>query len=305
MIKTTSSLHEDRSVTLHDTVEQFLAEGRLLGKSPSTLESHRNALRQFGKFWGDRDLREAVPADLETYAREVLGRVSRETAYAYLSPVRALFRHLAERNLLLVDPSRQLPMPRMANRPLGRVLSQEEMKRLLDAPDVTTETGLRDRALLELLYSTGLRLSEVQQLKVADLGEDSLTVRSGKGGKDRVVPLGKKASGWVRRYLGGARPEPWAGVEEVFVGLRGRPFGKGRLRQIIHGLGLRAGIPEVTCHAIRRTMATDLLRAGANPKEVSAILGHGDLKSLSRYVRIASREVKETHQKTHPREGDR
>jgi site-specific recombinase XerD len=167
------------------------------------------------------------------------------------------------------------------------------------------EDGLRDRALLELLYSTGLRLSEVQKLKIADLGEDALTVRLGKGGKDRVVPLGKQAWGWVKRYLGETLPKPGSGAQEVFVGLRGRPFGKGRLRQIIHGLGLRAGIPGVTCHAIRRTMATDLLRAGANPKEVSAILGHGDLKSLSRYVRIAAREVKETHQRTHPREGDR
>jgi integrase/recombinase XerD len=305
MSKTTSSLSKDHSVTLRDTLERFLAEGRLLGKSPSTLESHRNALRQFGKFWGDRDLREAVPADLETYAREVLGRVSRETAYAYLSPVRALFRHLADQNLLLIDPSRQIPMPRMANRPLGRVLSREEMKRLLESPDVATSEGLRDRALLELLYSTGLRLSEVQKLRIADLGEDALTVRMGKGGKDRVVPLGKQAWGWVKRYLGGAHPEPGSGAQEVFVGLRGRPFGKGRLRQIIHGLGLLAGIPGVTCHAIRRTMATDLLRAGANPKEVSAILGHGDLKSLSRYVRIAAREVKETHHRTHPREGDR
>jgi integrase/recombinase XerD len=299
-----SSLPEDRSVTLLEAMEPFLAEGRLLGKSPATLEIHRNALRQFGKFWRDRDLREAVPADLETYARAVLGRVSRETAYAYLSPVRALFRHLAERNLLLADPSRQLPMPRMANRPLGRVLSQEEMKRLLDSPDVSTVAGLRDRALLELLYSTGLRLSELQKLKVSDLGEDAVTVRLGKGAKDRIVPLGKQAWGLVNRYIDEARPDPEPGLEELFLNLRGRPFGKGHLRQIIRGLGVRAGIAEVTCHAIRRTMATDLLRAGANPTEVSAILGHGDLKSLSRYVRIAAREVKETHRNTHPREED-
>ncbi|MCI0656272.1 MAG: tyrosine-type recombinase/integrase, partial [Acidobacteria bacterium] len=221
MSKSSSSSREDRSVTLGNTLEQFLAERRLLGQSPSTLESHRNALRQFGKFWGERDLREAAPADLEVYAQEVLGRVSRETAYAYLSPIRALFRHLAERSLLLVDPSRQIPMPRMANRPLGRILSREEMNRLLGSPDVATAVGLRDRALLELLYSTGLRLSELQRLKIADLREFALTVRLGKGGKDRVVPLGKQAWGWVKRYLGEARPKSASGVEEVFVGLRG------------------------------------------------------------------------------------
>jgi integrase/recombinase XerD len=302
MSKTTSSLPEDRSVTLDVAVEQYLADEQLSGKSAATIQAHRNALQQFGKFWGRKDLREATAGDLDTYAREVLGRVSRETAYAYLAPVRALFRHLAVRNVLLIDPSRLLPMPRMANRPLGRILSQDEMKRLLESSDVTSTVGLRDRALLELLYSTGLRLSEVQKLRIADIGEDAVTVRQGKGAKDRVVPLGKQASEWVRKHIHEARPP---GVEEVFVTLRGRPFGKGRLRQVIHGLGVRAGIPEVTCHAIRRTMATALLRAGANPKEVSEILGHGDLKSLSRYIRIAAREVKETHRKTHPREGDR
>jgi len=307
MRKTTSSSPADRTVTLSGVVETFLAEEGLTGKSPATIQAHRNALRQFGKFWGERDLREAAPADLEAYARELRGRVSRETAYGYLAAVRALFGHLAEKSILLVDPSRTLPLPRMNNRPLGRVLSREGVARVLDSTTVSTPIGLRDRALLELLYSTGLRISEVRKLKMADLGEDAVTVRAGKGGKDRGVPLGQKAFGWVDRYvkegrpaLAGARPQ----TEEIFLGARGGPLGIGRLRQIIRRLGERAGVGDLTCHAIRRSMATHLLQAGANPKEVSAILGHSDLTSLSRYVRVAAREVKETHQRTHPREID-
>jgi integrase/recombinase XerD len=288
-------------------VEEFLSRERMEGKSASTLKSHENALRQLGKFWGDRDLREATPRDLEAYAQGVLSRVSKETSYGYLSAVRALFGHLAEMGVLLLDPSRNLPMPRMTDRPLGRVLSREEMKRLLESPDVTSPTGLRDRALLELLYSTGLRLSEVQKLRTLDLGGESVRVRAGKGEKDRMVPLGKKAAEWVERYLKEGRPAlgaPGPDREELFLNAHGRPFGKGHLRIVLRTLGERSGIPGVTCHAIRRTMATDLLRTGANPKEVSAILGHGDLKSLSRYVKIAAVDVKATHQATHPRELD-
>lgn len=307
-MKTTDSLSGGRSVILTESIEQFLSQERITGRSESTLTSHANALRQFEKFWGDRDLREATEEDLATYAQGLLSRVSKETSYGYLSAVRALFAHLAEMGVLLLDPARNLPMPRMTDRPLGRVLSQKEVRRLLESPDVSTSAGLRDRALLELLYSTGLRLSEVRNLQIRDLGEDALTVREGKGGKDRVVPLGKEAQSWVGKYIEEGRPKlgvPGPQTEELFLNVHRRPFGKGHLRLVLRTLGERSGIPGVTCHALRRTMATDLLRAGANPKEVSAILGHTDLRSLSRYIRIAAVEVQETHRKTHPREQDR
>jgi integrase/recombinase XerD len=302
----TDSWSPDRIVTLSQAVEDFLSHERIQGKSASTLRAHANALRQFGKFWGDRDLREATAQDLEQYAQALVSRVSKETAYGYLSGVRALFGHLAQTGILLLDPATSLPMPRMTDRPLGRILSPEEVKRLLGSPDTSTPTGLRDRALLEVLYSTGLRLSEVQQLRLTDLGEEVITVRAGKGQKDRAVPLGRKAAQWLSRYLKEGRPHlsPGPEIQELFLNAHGRPFGKGHLRVVLRALGTRAGIGDVTCHALRRTMATDLLRAGANPSEVSAILGHGDLKSLSRYIRIAQAEVKETHRATHPRELD-
>jgi len=284
----------------------FLEHLRLQGRAAATLRAHSNAFRQFGRFWGERDVREVTESDLETYARQVLARVSRETAYLYLSALRALFRFLVARDVLLLDPSAGLPMPKMHDRLTARILSPAEMTRLIESPDVTKPVGLRDRAMLEFLYSTGLRAKEHREVQVADLGDDAAAVRGGKGGKDRVVPVGKCAMEWVRRYLAEARPRFAAyrpGVEQLWITAWGKPFGQIVFQQYLRALGKAAGIESVTCHMIRRSMATHLLAAGASPQEVSAILGHEDLRSLSRYVRVAQREAKETHQKTHPREG--
>jgi len=299
------SLFGDRTPTLPAARAAFLDHLRLLGRSEATVRAHHNALGQFAKVWGERDLREAMPSDLEAYARSVLGRVARESAYVYLNGLRSFFRFLVESGVLLVDPAAGMPMPRMRERMTGRILSREEMTRLVESPDVGAPQGLRDRALLEFLYSTGLRVSEARRVKVADLGADSVTVRGGKGGKDRVVPVGIAALRWVRKYLAEARPllaVRRAPVEELFVSDLGNPFGKQMFAIHLRELGEAAGIPHLTCHTIRRSMATQLLAAGASPQEVSGILGHSDLKSLSRYVQVASRELKETHQATHPRE---
>ncbi len=304
-MKETRSLGADHTLTLEAARSAYLDQLRLLGRSEETLAAHANALGQFAKFWGERDLREAALVELEAYAREVKERVSRETAYLYLGSVRALFRFLAESQKILVDPAAGLPMPRMRERLTGRIFTREEMTGLIESPNPSTRVGLRDRALLELLYSTGLRASECRKARACDLGEDAVTVRAGKGGKDRVTPVGKRAMAWVRRYLAEARPafavyRP--GVEELWISRWGKPFGETVFGQCLRKLGAAAGVDHFTCHMIRRSMATHLLAAGASPLEVSKILGHEDLKSLSRYVRVAAREAKETHGKTHPRE---
>ncbi|MBI3097141.1 MAG: tyrosine-type recombinase/integrase [Planctomycetes bacterium] len=288
----------------------FLDSLRLSGRSEATLKAHENALRQFGRFLdgaGLSDLRDVTPSHTEAYARQVQDRISRESAYVYLNSVRVLFRFLVERNVLLVDPSSSLPMPKMRERLTGRILTPDEMTRLIESQDAATPTGLRDRAMLEFLYSTGLRVSEHRRVKSQDLGEDSVTVRGGKGAKDRVVPVGVRAMAWVRRYIMEARTrfaEYRPGVEELWLTRWGKPFGEQMMQIHLRALGTTVGIAYLTCHMIRRSMATHLLTAGASPSEVSAILGHSDLKSLSRYVKVATREVKETHARTHPRETD-
>jgi site-specific recombinase XerD len=283
------------SLPLERALAGYLDHERLEGRSPATLRARRNAILQFGKVWGDRDLREVEMSDLDAYGGSLTGRVSKATAYLYLASLRAFFRHLAQRQLILVDPAMHLRLPRMRSRPLGKVLTTSQMQRLLE-----TQVNLRDRALVELLYSTGLRISEARRLRLEDLGGDAVRVQAGKGSKDRKVPLGKLALGWIRRYVDEERPKTDA--PELFLNEGGRGFGEAHFRVRIRDLGRRAGLEGVTCHVIRRSMATHLLAAGANPKEVSSILGHEDLRSLARYVVSADLEVKETHRRTHPRE---
>ncbi len=304
-MKTTLLFGEGRTPTLSAAREAFTQHLRLLGRSEATIKAHANAVNQFAKVWGERDLREVSQADLEAYAKGLRERVGRETTYLYLSGLRLLFRYLAESHVLLVDPTVAIPMPRMSDRMTGPILSREEMKRLIDSVGPSTPIGLRDRAILEFLYSTGLRVTENRRVKVEDLGADAVTVRSGKGAKDRVVPVGVSALQWVRRYLSEVRPafaiyDPAA--PELWLTRWGNAFGEVVFQQHLRALGEAAGIEHLTCHTIRRSMATHLLAAGASPLAVSGILGHSDLKSLSRYVRVAQREVKETHEKTHPRD---
>jgi integrase/recombinase XerD len=290
---------------LEASLPRFLDALRLDGLSLATVRARENALRQFGKSWGIRDLREVAPRDLEAYARGLLTRVGRETACLYLVSLRAFFRFLVKTHLLLVDPSASLPLPRVSRGLVGRILGREELARLLDSPYVSRPTGLRDRALVEFLYSTGLRAGEARRVALADLGPDAVAVRHGKGGKDRVVPVGARAMTWVKRYVAEVRPSfaryrPEA--DALWLTHHGRPFSELVFQQQLRKLGGIGGVGHLTCHMIRRTMATHLLSAGASPQEVSAILGHGDLKSLSKYIQVAARDVKETHARSHPRE---
>lgn len=307
MSQPTFSLGTDRTLTLEAVLPRFLDALRLEGRSEATLWARENALRQFGKVWGERDLREVASGDIEAYTRGLLSRVGRETACLYVVSLRNLFRFLARAHLLLVDPSASLPLPRVSRRLAGRILGREEIARLVESPDVSRPTGLRDRALLEFLYSTGLRAGEMRRVAVVDLGDDAVAVREGKGAKDRMVPVGARAMAWVRRYVLDVRPSLARHLRperaELWLTHHGRPFSEPLFQQHLRKLGAIGGVEALTCHMIRRTMATHLLSAGASPQEVSAILGHGDLKSLSKYVQAAAREAKETHARTHPREG--
>jgi integrase/recombinase XerD len=238
------------------------------------------------RFLAGKKVGEVTTEDLEAWARSL--KVSRGTLRTYLSCVNRYFARLE----LLVPPS--VPLPRKAARPMGRVLSKAEIAALLEGCDVRRHAGLRNRALLELLYSTGLRASEVRRLRREDVDLEAglVTVRNGKGGKDRVVPLTTSAVAWLERYLRIRREH-----EILFLSRWGKPFGEVGFQQILRRLG-------VTCHVLRRTMATHLLEGGASPADVAGILGHVGLETLSRYARVGSKAVKAAHTRFHPREKD-
>jgi integrase/recombinase XerD len=312
MCAQTPSLTASRNHTLSDAAAAHLDKERLLGRSEATLKTYRGALYRLVAWLANQDVadaREVTSAHLEAYARTTLERVSRNSAHLYLRMVRTFFRDLAGAHRLLLDPAAQLAMPRLDRKHVGPILTREEIDRVLAGPDIGTPLGIRDRALLEFLYSTGLRVSEAWRMKTADVdpGEGSALVRAGKGAKDRVVPIGKAAVEWLVRYLAEVRPRLEAhrpGVEELFLTHHGRAFGDQMLAMHLKKLGRKAGVAmRLTCHVIRRTLATGLLRNGASPQEVAAILGHEDVRSLGRYVAFAAREVKEAHAKCHPREG--
>ncbi len=292
MVKTTDSFPPRRIGTLKEAKAAYLDHCHVSGNSAATLTARAGALRRFATFWGDKDVREVTPGDLEAYATLIRSQVSRETAYQYLACIRALFRFLAETHVILVDPAAGMPLPKMSRRVTGPTLTPDQMKRLIESA-----AGLRDRALLEFLYSTGLRLSEAKRVTLQDLGDGRVMVRGGKGGKDRVVPVGAGAMACVSRYLPQRKPTN----DALFQTDTGRPFGSAWLRQVIRKLGQAVGL-AVNAHTIRRSLATHLLAAGASPSEVAAILGHEDLKSLSRYAVVLAGEVKATHARTHPRE---
>jgi integrase/recombinase XerD len=246
----------------------------------------RKAISLLGRHLGGKDVREVTTEDVSGWAAGL--RVRPSTRRTYLSAVRTYFARLD----LLAPPA--VDLPRKSWRLMGRVLSKREVASLLDGCDAGRRAGVRDRALLEFLYATGLRASEVRRLRHADVdfAAGTLTVRSGKGGKDRVVPMTTSAVEWIRRYLAIREPH-----EILFLSRWGRPLSEVVLQQILRRRG-------VTAHTIRRTMATHLLQGGATPAVVAVMIGHANLETLSRYARLAGLDVKAAHQRFHPREND-
>jgi len=268
---------------------------------------------------------------LETQGLGRLSEVTRDTLEAYrlhlyharprgrplalasqnrkLCVVKAFFRFLAEERYLLVDPAAQLVLPRF-NRVLPAVPTEKEVRRLLAAPDVGTALGLRDRALLELVYSTGMRNTELRELCLDDLETDRRTVRirKGKGSKSRVVPLGREAAYWLDAYLSQGRPSfrPAPDQTRVFLTARG-PF---QTRQAVSDVVLRAarqaGLKKrITTHSLRHAVATHMLRRGAGLRHLQEMLGHASAGTTQLYTRVEITDLRRVHKKCHPRERGR
>jgi integrase/recombinase XerD len=220
--------------------------------------------------------------------------------------VQGLFRHLFKRGVLFHDPSASLEKPR-CRAPLPRgILKPKDMTALLRAPDVTTLLGLRDRAILELLYATGMRNAELIGLKLQDVEREAEQVRVlGKGNRERVVPAGRIALNWLWRYLEEARPRlargPNGGV--AFLSCRGSALTRCELNNIVRKHARRAGLPaHITPHALRHTCATHLLQAGAGIRSIQALLGHASLATTQVYTHVDITDLKKVHRAYHPRE---
>jgi integrase/recombinase XerD len=220
-------------------------------------------------------------------------------------PVKMYFRWLTRQNVLLYNPASELELPKMPKHLPQQVMTSREADQVINQPDVSETLGLRDRAMLEVLYSTGMRRSELAGLTVYDFDAERGTVmiRQGKGHKDRMVPIGERAIAWVRKYLDEARSdlvvEPDEGV--LFVGQLGERLTASRLSQIARQYIKSANIGKKgSCHIFRHTAATLMLENGADIRFIQQMLGHAYLSSTQLYTQVSIRQLQKVHALTHP-----
>jgi integrase/recombinase XerD len=289
----------------------FLESLRVRRYAPATLATRAQSLAVFFAFLAERhvaDVREVTREHVRGFAAWLAAKsYTDHTRCAHLAALRAFFAHPERTDAILVNPCADLVLPRIHKRLPRGVLTREEARRVLDAPDVQTRTGLRDKAILEVFYSTGLRLAELARLTVFDLDHRNgfVRVNRGKGGKDRIVPIGAKACGFVREYLAQARLE-WskANPDERALWLSGkRPHGPLKPQMIevmVKHCGRAAGV-RVTPHVWRHTCATHLVANGANLAAVQRQLGHKSLRTTQLYTRVAVPDLVAMHAKAHPR----
>ena len=218
--------------------------------------------------------------------------------------MRGFYRFLALDRRIAENPAAALRPPR-AWPPLPRYLSLDEVEALIAQPDVATPRGLRDRALIELLYATGLRVSELVSLRTGDLNLREQWLRcTGKGSKERIVPFGEQAGAWVRRYLADGRPRLLAGRSApwLFVSARGRRLSRAGFWKLLKAYGRRAGIARpLSPHVLRHSFATHLLARGADLRAIQLMLGHADLSTTQVYTHVLETRLRAIYDRFHPR----
>ena len=274
------------------------------GLSENTLAAYRCDLNQLAR-WLGKDLRAASEADLLGYLADRYARGYRTSSAARLiSSVKGFYRHLAESGHIGIDPSAHLQQPKMGRRLPGS-LSEDEVRSLLAAPDLENPLGLRDRAMLEVLYASGLRISELVGLTANAVNVRQGVVRViGKGGKERLVPMGQEAMRWIARYLADGRGELRGSAETaaLFPSNRGAHMTRQNFWYAIKRYAVKAGITRnISPHTLRHAFATHLLNHGADLRAVQMMLGHADLSTTQIYTHIAQARLKHLHRTHHPR----
>lgn len=277
------------------------------GLARSTLEAYRRDLDRFGRFAASAGLtspQELTPDHLEAHLGELRARYRDATVARALSAVRTFLQHLVAEGQLHTDPTRDLEGPKLA-RALPKLLSVAEVQRLLDLKPAPGPLGLRDRALLEVLYATGARVSEAVNLRLRDLPDGLTELRlHGKGDKTRLVPLGERARGALREWLRHGRDEvPGAPTrEELFLTARGGPLTRQGAWRIVRRETARAGLrTALSPHGLRHSFASHLVEAGADLRTVQELLGHASIRTTERYTHTDGEKVRALHRLYHPR----
>jgi integrase/recombinase XerD len=291
------------------TISSFLTYVKVeKGLSSNTVSAYRRDLVKFDVFAQKRKLSlEGVSRDdlVDFLASLYRLKLESRTVARHLVTLRNFFRFAQIQELITTDPSINLESPKI-RRSLPGYLRLEEVERLLEQPDSTTALGLRDRAMLEVLYSTGLRVSELIGLRVSDLDSKVGCVGCiGKGDKERIVPVGRKALLMVEKYLREARPKLLGrlrGSPTLFVNRRGVSLSRVGVWKILSGYGKRAGLRvSLTPHMLRHSFATHLLERGADLRSVQLMLGHADISTTQIYTHVVEERLKQIYKAHHPR----
>jgi integrase/recombinase XerD len=276
------------------------------GLAPNSLESYRRDLARLAA-WADgrgRAVEQLTRADLRGWIAELSREgLAPSTVSRAVSAARGLFRFLMLDGHIKKHPAEDLSTPQRGTH-LPRFLTEDEMDRLLSEPDVETAEGIRDRAMLELMYATGLRVSELVSLKLDDLDLDGGTITChGKGSKERRVPIGKSAAHWLERHIAlrRARTTGKRGGARLFLSGAGAPLTRQVAWATIKRYAARASLSDISPHTLRHSFATHLLQRGADSRSVQALLGHSDISTTQIYTHITDRHMRAAYDRFHPR----
>jgi integrase/recombinase XerD len=283
--------------------------------SLKTVEGRETHLGFFIQWCHERGLtrpQEITKPILERYQRHLFlhrkkdgNPLSARTQIAFTTPIRAWFKWLARANYILYNPASELELPRQERRLPRHILNVREVEAILAVPDLGTDLGIRDRAILEVLYSTGIRRMELIGLKLHDVDAErgTIMIRQGKGKKDRMIPIGERALDWIGKWQQDIRPGFATGADDntLFLTTLGEPFAPNRLTQMVRETIDAANIGKRgSCHLFRHTMATLMLENGADIRFIQAMLGHAELSTTQIYTQVSVRQLKAIHTATHP-----
>jgi len=309
---------EPKSIDHHGLMpylRHFLESSAASGLSPRTVEVRERMLTYFIQWCDERNLdhpQDITRPILERYRRYLYHYrkkdgepISFATQQQRLVPIKAFFKWLTKENYILYNPASELVLPKVHRRLPKHILTAQEVEQILNQTVLHGDLGIRDRAILETLYSTGIRRSELIHLKLYDVDtkNGTLMVQEGKGKKDRLLPLGERASLWINHYLETVRPGLITGTDDgtLFLHEYGEAFHKNRLTDLVKKYIEQAGINKPgACHIFRHTMATLMLENGADIRFIQAMLGHSQLSTTEIYTQVSIKKLKEIHKLTHP-----
>jgi integrase/recombinase XerD len=278
------------------------------GLSRNSLDSYRRDLKIFAEWLSRSHNKSMVDADhgdlLAYLANRYQGNIKPRSAARLLSSLKRFYRYLHREGRIKTDPSLEIDAPKLP-RGLPGVLTEDDVQALITAPDVRSARGVRDRTMLETLYASGLRVSELVSLNLSQLNRNAGVLRVlGKGAKERLVPVGEEALDWLHRYLSEARPALLGArsCDALFVTTRAQAMTRQAFWNLIKRYAVASGVrKKVSPHTLRHAFATHLLNHGADLRAVQMLLGHTDISTTQIYTHVARERLKDLHAKHHPR----